>query len=228
VVKVLTHKDIPGNKFFSETEYPQQILAIDKVRFIGDPVAVVFAENEKLAYEAMKFIKVDYEILPTLDTMEKAMALDAVRVHEEHPNLYSYQKIQKGNVEKALPRCDYVAESDFQTSALITRLWNSALPMPIWRGWPNHPDCTGQSYPKIPAEVAAALNISQNDLHYISRQIGGGFGGREDCTTISIPPGCPDSTPPVRVVYSAMKCWQPAQKHPFKFIIEWAVPRMAH
>ncbi len=219
VVKVLTHKDIPGNKFFSETEYPQQILAIDKVRFIGDPVAVVFAENEKLCYEAMKHVKVEYEVLPVLDTIEKAIASE-VRVHAEHPNLYSHQEIHKGNTAKGFAESDYIAESDFETSAIDHALMELCATH-AYISEDGRVTLIGacQSYPKVPAEVAAALNIPQEKLHYISRQIGGGFGGREDCTThIYSALGAMLLKRPVRVVYSRdeMLANQP-KKHPFKF-----------
>lgn len=220
VVKVLTHQDIPGNKFFSETDYPQQILAIDKVRFIGDPVAVVFAETEELAYEAMKHVKVDYEVLPVMDTIEKAIAEDAVRVHDEWPNEYSKQEIHKGNTAKAFAMSDYVVESDFRTEAIdhaVMELCSSTA----WIGDDGRVTLVGtcQSFPKVPAEVAAALAIDQKDLHYYNRTLGGGFGGREDCTThIYAALGAQILRRPVRVAYTReeMLANQP-KKHPFQF-----------
>lgn len=220
VVKVLTHKDIPGNRYFSEAEYPQQILAIDKVRYIGDPVAVVFAETGQLAYKAMEHIHVDYEVLPTLSTIEAAIAPDAVRVHEEWPNLYSTQKIHKGNYEKGFAECDYIVESDFETKAIDHAVMElCASHAEIGKDGRVTLYGTCQSYPKVPAEVAAALAIDQKELHYINRPIGGGFGGREDCTThIYAALGAQILKRPVRVVYTReeMLANQP-KKHPFKF-----------
>lgn len=219
VAKVITHKDIPGRKFFSETEYPQQILAIDKVRYIGDPVAVVFAETEEQAYEAMKHVKVDYEELPVLSTIEDAIAEDAVRVHDEFPNEYSTQAIKKGNTKKAFAESDYVVESDFDIGAVdhaVMELCASHAYIDKDNRVVLYGTC--QSYPKVPAEVAAALNIDQSELHYFNRELGGGFGGREDCTThIFAALGALLLRRPVRVAYTReeMLANQP-KKHPFK------------
>ena len=220
VVKVLTHKDIPGNKFFSETEYPQQILAIDKVRYVGDPVAVVFAETGELAYEAMKYIHVDYEVLPAITSIEEAIAPDAIRVHDEWPNAYSKQEIHKGNTQKAFAQCDYIVEHDFKTSAIDHAVMElCASHAEIAEDGRINLYGTCQSYPKVPAEVAAALAIDPSQLHYFNRPIGGGFGGREDCTThIYAALGAKILQRPVRVVYSReeMQANQP-KKHPFQF-----------
>jgi aldehyde oxidoreductase len=219
VVKVITHKDIPGKKFFSEIDYPQQILAIDKVRFIGDPIAVVFAETGELAYEAMKRIHVEYEVLPVIAGIEDAVAPDAVRVHDEWPNNYSHQAIHKGNTAKAFAGCDYVVESDFETSAVdhaVMELCASHAEIGEDGRVTLYGTC--QSFAKVPAEVAAALGIDQKDLHYYTRPLGGGFGGREDCTThIFAALGAQILRRPVRVVYSReeMQANQP-KKHPFK------------
>lgn len=220
VAKVLTHKDIPGSKFFSEVDYPQQILAIDKVRYIGDPVAVVFAETEELAYEAMKHVKVDYEPLPVMDSIEKAIGEDSVRVHAEWPNEYSSQEIHKGNTEKGFAISDYVVESDFELPAIDHAVMELCASH-AWIGDDGRITLVGtcQSYPKVPAEVAAALAIDEKDLHYYNRDIGGGFGGREDCTThIMSALGAQILKRPVRVAYTReeMLANQP-KKHPFKF-----------
>jgi len=220
VAKVLTHKDIPGSKFFSEVDYPQQILAVDKVRFMGDPIAVVFAETEELAYEAMKHVHVEYDVLPVIAGIDDALVPDAVRVHDEWPNKFSHQEIHKGNTAKAFAQCDFVVESDFQTQAIdhaVMELCASHAEIGEDGRVTLYGSC--QSFAKVPAEVAAALAIDQKDLHYYTRPLGGGFGGREDCTThIFSALGAQILRRPVRVVYSReeMQANQ-AKKHPFKF-----------
>ena len=89
VVAVLTAKDVPVNEYGLGIQ-DQPVLCgpgsekegADVVRFEGDHVALVIAENEQIAKEALKLIKVEYEILPLIDTLEKAIAPDA---HVLHP-----------------------------------------------------------------------------------------------------------------------------------------------
>lgn len=220
VAKVLTHEDIPGRKYFSEEDYPQQILAIDKVRYIGDPVAVVIAETEELAYEAMEHVDVTYEELPVISSIEEAIAPDAIRVHAEHPNEYSTTEVHKGNTEKGFAMSDFIVESEFTTSAVdhaVMELCSSSAKIDEDGRVVLYGTC--QSHAKPPPEVAAALGIDVSELLYFNRPIGGGFGGREDVTThIYAALGAFLLKRPVRVVYTReeMQLNQP-KKHPFKF-----------
>ena len=82
VVAVLTREDLSGLGFFGATYKDQSVVAIDKVRYAGDPVAAVAAEDESTAAEALELIEVDYEELPSVTTIEEALAANAPLVHE--------------------------------------------------------------------------------------------------------------------------------------------------
>lgn len=188
VVKVFTHKDIPGDKYYSYDsdgiyEYKQQILAIDKVRFLGDPIALVVAETAQQAYDAMEKIKVDYEVLPVVSTMDEALKEESVRVHEEFPNQFSGTKIKKGNVERAFAVSDLVIERDFETARIdhgILELSTAKADIGDDGRLNLYGACQG--HVKIPKEVKNALAIDDKQFHYINLALGGGFGGRENST----------------------------------------------
>lgn len=188
VVKIFTHKDIPGDKYYSYdsdgiNEYKQQIYAIDKVRFLGDPIALVVADTANHAYDAMKAIKVEYEVLPVIGTMDEALDPNSTRVHEEFPNQFSGTKIKKGNVERAFAQSDLIVERDFEASRIdhgILELCTAKADI----GEDGRLNLYGacQGHVKVPKEVKRALDISDDQLHYINLALGGGFGGRENST----------------------------------------------
>ena len=82
VVTVLTYKDVPGLNGFGVGADDQQVFCEDKVRFIGDIVAVVVAKTEEAAKEAVPLIQVEYEPLEVLTTPGRAMEKDSVKIHK--------------------------------------------------------------------------------------------------------------------------------------------------
>ncbi|MFH2126834.1 MAG: hypothetical protein ABIK12_09975, partial [Pseudomonadota bacterium] len=105
VVAVLTAEDVPGRNGFGAIIPDQPVICGDKVRFIGDGVALVAAESEKIAHEALKLIEVDYEPLPALFDPRDAMAEGAPKIHESG-NLLSDDKMVKGDVDAGFAEAD--------------------------------------------------------------------------------------------------------------------------
>jgi aldehyde oxidoreductase len=114
VVGVLTAKDVKGTNRLKYVVDDRPILCEDKVRYIGDPVAAVAALTRDQAVAAAAAVKVDYELLPVVDTFEKALAED-VRVHENRPNASFKQPILKGDAERAFAESAVVVEARFVT-----------------------------------------------------------------------------------------------------------------
>jgi aldehyde oxidoreductase len=115
VVGVLTAKDVKGTNRLKYIIADRPILCEDRVRQIGDPVAAVAALTREEAIAAAAAVKVDYELLPVLDTFEKAMAEGAVQIHEERPNLCFQQPLVKGDAEQAFAEAAAVVEARFVT-----------------------------------------------------------------------------------------------------------------
>ena len=112
----------------------QTVVAFDKVRFVGDPVAAVAAVNEDIAEEALSLIKVDYEELPAVFDEEEALKPDAPLVHDPRPeqqpifgkliqdlpggsNVCSHFKLRRGDVERGFREADFVFEDVFHSPA---------------------------------------------------------------------------------------------------------------
>ncbi len=107
---VLTGKNAPSTKYgVSPARYDENVLAVDKVRYIGDEVAAVAAEDLETAQKAVSLIKVDYEPLGHVLTVEEALAPGAPMIHEEFPgNLCAEVHQEFGDFDSAIKECDIV------------------------------------------------------------------------------------------------------------------------
>ena len=111
---VLTAKDIPGENVYGIALPDQQVLAEDKVRFCGEPVALVAAEDPYLAEEAISRIRVDYEPLPAVFDPIAALKTDAPQVQPKG-NLILHTRVRKGDFTKGFEEADVVVEDLFHT-----------------------------------------------------------------------------------------------------------------
>ena len=176
---VITAADCPPNKFGLDVA-DVNILAVDKVRYVGDEVAAVAAETEEIAEEAIRLIDVQYELLPVVDDVIKAMEPGSPLVHDDKPgNIAKEYHFQRGDVEADFAACDYVFEQDFSTHRV------SGLPMePMGAiaNWETNGRLT--VYTCIQAafqarnEIAKALGIGVSQIEVKVPFVGGGFGAK--------------------------------------------------
>jgi aldehyde oxidoreductase len=115
VVAVMTHTDIKGDNRIKVIVADQPILAEDKVRSFGDPIAIVAARTKEQALAAAAAVKVEYEPLPIYKSPGEAMADGAVQIHDQWPNLCFRQPQVKGDAAKALAGSAHVVEASFKT-----------------------------------------------------------------------------------------------------------------
>ena len=115
VAGVMTHKDVKGTNRLKYIIPDRPVLCGDRVRYIGDPVAVVGAETREQALAAAAKVKVEYKVLPALLSPEEALADDAAQLHDQWPNLYMTQPQIKGDAAKALEESSAVIEARFNT-----------------------------------------------------------------------------------------------------------------
>jgi len=114
VVAVFTCRDIPGTNRIGREIPDQNVLCIDKVRFIGDPVALVAAETPAAAEAAAALIRVDYEDLPGIFSPEEALAPGAAKIHP-NGNLLMERTLLRGDPERALKEADLVIANTYRT-----------------------------------------------------------------------------------------------------------------
>jgi len=109
VIAVLTGSDLGSiDPYYGHAVKDHPLLAIGKVRFLGEPVAAVIAETERAAYEALEFVHVDYEELPTVLDVDQALAEDAPLVHEQAYAGGSFRGFEDAKGQKASNVCQNI------------------------------------------------------------------------------------------------------------------------
>ena len=183
VIAVITGKDLPIPYGILPVSQDEHALCIDKVRFIGDPVAAVAAIDEDVAFDAMNLIEVEYERLNTISSIEEAVMIDEPRIHEygDGGNIHKKVSLEFGDVEEGFAEADLVREDTFFYEG------NTHLPMEQHAAVAYFdPDnkLTLWSATQTPHYVHRALTkvleIPASHIRVIATPNGGGFGGKSD------------------------------------------------
>jgi CO/xanthine dehydrogenase Mo-binding subunit len=189
IVAVYTAKDVPVNEY-GQIFQDQPVLCgpgsgkpyADRVRFVGDQVAVVVAESEKIAAEARDKIVVEFEDLPIVTDIHKAMTTDSELLHPDRgSNVLVHYKIRQGDIDKAFEKADVIVEGDYHTPAQEhAYLQPEAGVSYIDDQGRVTVVVAGQWVHEEQKEIAHALGIPVDQVRVIYPAIGGAFGGRED------------------------------------------------
>ena len=158
-------------------------LATDKVRYVGQPVAVVIAESRYVAQDALDCVNVDYEILDAVVDAKEAVADDAPQLHDDVANNTSFYWAlgDKEATDKAMAEAHKVIELDLINQRLIP---NAMEPRAVAAQWDDFSDemtvwTTSQNPHVIRILMSAyTLFIPENKLRVISPDVGGGFGSK--------------------------------------------------
>lgn len=162
---------------------PHMPLAVDKVRHVGDGVAVVVAESIYVAYDALEKIVVDYTPLPAVIDAKKTTEAGAPQVHDEIPNNTSFYWVlgDQATIDKTLAEAEHVVELELINQRLIP---NAMEPRACVAQWSDFTDemtvwTTSQNPHLIRLLLSmATLQIPENKLRVISPDVGGGFGSK--------------------------------------------------
>ncbi len=134
VIGVMTAKDIQGTNRLKLNIPDRPILCEDRVRSIGDPVAVVAAETREQALAAAEAIVVDYHELPVLRSPAESLAEGAPQLHPEWPNLIYSQPQIKGDAKKAFAESAAVIEAHFKTQINHQAALEPEASVAYWEG----------------------------------------------------------------------------------------------
>jgi xanthine dehydrogenase molybdenum-binding subunit len=180
VVAVLTADDVPGARNHGLLRNDWPVLAYDKVRYVGDAVALVAAETEEIAKAALKLIKVDYELLPMVASTEAALAKDAPLIHEEG-NVLKHLTFQRGDVEAAFALADFVIENEYRTPAGDHSFMEPEAGVATVDDKGNVTVYAGSQIPfDDQRQIAASLDLPLDKVRIVQTKVGGAFGGKED------------------------------------------------
>jgi carbon-monoxide dehydrogenase large subunit len=191
-VKVVLTGERIGGRLFGKCIEDEPILAIGKVRYIGEPVAAVAAVDRATAKRALQLIDIQYEELPAVFDAEAALAADAPPIHEdrmsyggrvapvENPNLASYTRFQEGDVEAAWAQCDVIVEDTYETPAqqhlylepcsTLAAFDRADEQLTIWTAT--------QGVFIVQYGLAKWLGLPMSKVRVIAPYVGGAFGGK--------------------------------------------------
>jgi carbon-monoxide dehydrogenase large subunit len=192
VKAIVTGKDNPGLGGEALKDYP--FLAVDKVRYVGEPVAAVAAVDEETAEEALDVIAVEYEQLPAVLDPLKAMKPDAPLIHAaihtyqhipvikpiEHTNICHHVQFLKGDMDQGFAESDVIFEDTFTTQMvhhgaielhMAVAQVDPAGKITVW--------VTNDGPHRLRNDLAAVLEMPLSKIRVVSPPyMGGGFGGK--------------------------------------------------
>jgi CO/xanthine dehydrogenase Mo-binding subunit/aerobic-type carbon monoxide dehydrogenase small subunit (CoxS/CutS family) len=195
VVAVLTASDIPGSKLYGKALPDQPALAVDLVRYFGEPVVVVVAESEEIANLALDKIIVGYEPLPTVFNPIEAMKSAAPKLHEEDiyrslsphsdevhtKNILYHFPIRKGDIDSGFAQAAQIIERTYTTPWVEHACLETEAAIAYY-------DETGKLTVTAPShniyfdrrEIARVLGLDKDQIRFIKPPMGASFGKRED------------------------------------------------
>ena len=183
VLAIITGKDLPISYGILPVSQDEHALCIDKVRFIGDPVAAVAAVDEDTAFDAMNLIEVEYEPLPSISSIDEAILIEEPRIHDygDEGNVHKKVSLEFGNVEDGFALADLVREDVFFYEG------NTHLPMEQHAAVGNFDAdnkitlwSSTQTPHYVHRALAKVLEMPASHIRVIATPNGGGFGGKSD------------------------------------------------
>ncbi len=186
VQAVLTHKDVPGENLHGLVYRDWPVLCDTVVRYVGDAVAIVAADSEDIADQALTLIEVEYEPLPVVADPEYAHTPEAPVLHPNHPtgNLLKHIKVRHGDIDAGFAQADVIVEREYRTPTTEHAFLEPECSIGVPKDYPGHDKLTVYVGSQIPYQdrnqVALAMRLPEEEVRIIGTLIGGGFGGKED------------------------------------------------
>jgi CO/xanthine dehydrogenase Mo-binding subunit len=209
--------DMPGQTGTEERKGTRApVLASDRVRFYGEPIALVAAETEEIAERALGLIEIEYEPLPGVFDPVMALKPDAPVVYEPD-NVVARWKIRRGDVEAGFAVADQIVENTF-TMPFVEHAYLEPEAGVSWM------DDQGVINIRVSTQVvehfrkvAEAVGVPQSKIRTRGAMVGGGFGGKEDITVeIFLALLAKHTRRPVRLVYTREESFiAQSKRHPF-------------
>ena len=204
VKAVITHASIPGRKTLMNCKPQMHMLAVDRVRFVGEAVAAVAAETEEIAAEAAALIKVDYEVLEPVINPLDALHEVGPQIHPPFPNWVAIKPVEKGDPDAAFAQASLVVESSYHTSPREHAPMEpeACLAYEAEDGMftfhsPHHHPFAGRMW------LAEMLGIDKSRVRVICPAMGGNFGHRGEFVHTGVAGLLAAKTGrPVKIVYS--------------------------
>ena len=220
VVKIITAADIPEVKNFGLIIKDQPVLIGigQKMRYMGDALAIVIAESKEAASQAIELIDVEVEKLEVISGPLRAMEKDAPLIHQDG-NILATHYLEKGDIKKGFAQADMVVENEYRTSFL------DQVPLQVEAGVGLYNKETKviklwsatQWLHDTQADIAQSLGLPKEKIRIIQPVIGGAFGKKEDISVhIYLALAAMETKRPVKLTYTREESMiAQSKRHPF-------------
>lgn len=223
---VLTRADI--SKLYGTGINDQGVVATDRVRFIGEPVAVIAAEDRELAEEAAGRVDIAYEELPAVYGELDAVKSGAPILHEKFPdNIFRHAKLRHGDIEKGFAQADEIFEDRFFSPAAQHASLEPHGTIAQWNG--DHLTLwSGTQAPfTVRRTLAGIFEIPEENIRIIVPPLGGGYGGKGGVRLEPMAAAIARKTQdrPVKIILSRAEEFTTITKHQATLVLKTGVKR---
>jgi len=246
VIATLTRDDIQEFAYkYGATYKDQCIVAVDKVRYVGDPVAAVLAENPVLADQALELIEVEYEELPQVTNLEEATAPGAPLVHEadvaraelrgsvygaperfKGTNVCYYLGFDKGDIAKGFAESDFVFEDTFRFQKVQHYSLEAHIGIAYYDGDKLTMWASCQDPFTLRDHLSGIFRLPLSHIRVIVPYVGGGYGGKLYVKGEPIAAALSWKTRrPVKLAFSVNESFKTVTRHPARVTIKTGVKK---
>jgi CO/xanthine dehydrogenase Mo-binding subunit len=246
VIATLTREDVKEfNYKYGATYKDQSIVAVDKVRYVGDPVAAVLAEDAALAEEALNLIDVEYDELPKVTNIEEAVAPGAIQVHEgdvaraelrgsvygaperfNGTNVCYYLGFSRGDVGRGFAESDFVYEDTFRFQKVQHYSLEAHVNIAHYDGDKLTIWASCQDPFTLRDHLAGIFRLPLSRVRVIVPYVGGGYGGKLYVKAEPIAAALSWRTRrPVKLALSVSESFKTVTRHPARVTVKTGVTK---
>jgi CO/xanthine dehydrogenase Mo-binding subunit len=179
VVAILTGEDLGANAFYGVAIKDQGIVAIDRVRYVGEPIAAIAAESLDAAEEAALLVDVEYEELPSVFDAQEAIQAGVPTLHEKFPNnIFKHAKLRHGDMEAAFAEADEIFEDTFTSPVAQQVSLEPHVSAAQWDGEHLTTWTASQAPFMVRKSLSEIFGIAPEAVRVIVPPLGGGYGGK--------------------------------------------------
>jgi CO/xanthine dehydrogenase Mo-binding subunit len=179
VVAILTSSDLGPNPLYGAMIKDQGVVAVDKVRYVGEPVAAIAAESLEAAEEAASLIDIEYEELPGVFDAQEAIQPGAPTLHEKFPNnIFKHAKLRHGDLEAAFAEADEIFEDTFTSPVAQQSSLEPHVSAAQWDGEHLTVWTAAQAPFMVRKVLSEIFGIPAEAVRVIVPPVGGAYGGK--------------------------------------------------
>ena len=246
VIATLTRDDIQEFSYkYGATYKDQSIVAVEKVRYVGDPVAAVLAEDPALADQALELIEVEYEELPKVTNIEEAIAPEAPLVHEadvaraelrgsvygaperfKGTNICYYLGFDKGDISKGFAQSDFVFEDTFRFQKVQHYSLEAHINIAYYDGDKLTMWSSCQDPFTLRDHLSGIFRLPLSRVRVMVPYVGGGYGGKLYVKGEPIAAALSWKTRrPVQLAFSVNESFKTITRHPARVTVKTGVKK---